>query len=150
VDDLSNTARTYIDGSDSVILGPSTLHVVRSEHQPPERQLKEYGSSEYMPLRSAALIGMPDDRVLRGHTVGICRDGLCLVLSTPMRPGDECRLLFTLSIRDQLTAISGIGTVIACARKREDHFRVDLHFAIDSPRAKAIVEQLLRDRTQIH
>lgn len=150
MNDLSNTARTYIDASDSVILGPATLHLVRSEHQPPERQLKEFGSREYMPLRSAALIGMPDDRVLRGHTVGISRNGVCLSLSTPMLPGEACRLLFTLSIRDRLTAISGIGAVVACTRKQDDHYRVDLRFAIDNPRAKAIVEQLLCDRTPAH
>jgi hypothetical protein len=150
MNDPSATARTYIDGSDSVILGPVTLRLVRTEHQPPERQLKDCDHANYLPLRSAALIGMPDDRVLRGHTMGVNSDGLCMALSTPLQPGDECRLLFTLSIRDRLTAISGVGTVTACERQQEDHYRVDMNFVIDNPKAKAIVEQLLRDRTQIH
>lgn len=150
VSDLSNTARTYIDASDSVILGPVTLHLVREEHRPPERQLREFGNSEYLPLRSAALVGMPGDRVLRGHTIGVSVDGLSMMLSTPLQLGEECRVLFTLSIRDHLTAISGVGTVTACERKMADHYRVDMRFAIDNPRAKGIVEQLLSDRTQIH
>lgn len=150
MNDLSDTARMFIDASDSAILGPVTLRLVRSEHQPPERQIAEFGCSDYMPLRSAALVGMPDNRVLRGHTIGIGNQGVCMVLSSPLSPGDECRLLFTLSIRDHLTAISGVGTVIACTRKQADHYRVDLRFAIDNPRAKVIVEQLLRDRTQVH
>jgi len=150
MNDLSDTARMYIDASDSIILGPETLHLVRSEHLPPRREFRVFSDRDYMPLRSACLIGLSDHRVLRGHTVGIRDDAVCMVLSTPLQLGDECRLLFSLSIRDQLTAVSGIGIVIACERKQDNLYRIDLKFDIDNPRAKIIVTQLLRHGTSTH
>ena len=93
-------------------------------------------------VRLRALVLLPDDQLLNGHTIDLSVGGACLSAPHQLLVGDECRLQLELEAVGTKRRALLVSRVCYCV-PQGDGFRVGLQFVQVSPEDAQLLEMLL-------